>query len=357
MDERLDHRLLGISPPAWPSILARISEIDEFKGWWRGRFHPPPSYLRALRTKTIAVSAGSSVGIDWIGIPRREGPGGGSPGSPAAAGELRKSSTACYAHLLKAIFERHAAMPLSSELLFSLHSGLLCSSPEDRAHRGAYRSAPDRLAFLPRRSVEAIALRPEDPERIPEKMDALIAWTNRRLGAPAFHPLLVAAAFVLEFLAIRPFAAGNGRTSRLLTSLLLLRCGYSHLPYASLEKAIAERKAEYYLALRKSQVSIHLPRPDLGPWFLAFLDAMRSQGRELKAALAPRPAGGRLSRNQEGALALLDRHGEITNRLVAGELGLPRETAKQVLNRLVALNLLARVGAGRAARYRKVEPV
>src|SRR3989304_5981763 len=88
MDKRLDNRLPGISPTAWPALLARISEIDEFKGWWKGRFHPPPSYLGSLRKKTTALSARASVGIEWLGPPR----GGGGPASPppaASAGTKR----------------------------------------------------------------------------------------------------------------------------------------------------------------------------------------------------------------------------------------------------------------------------
>ena len=354
MNKRLDNRLPGISPPAWPALLARISEIDEFKGWWKGRFHPPPSYLGSLRKKTTVLSARASIGIDWVGLPR-----GGDAASalpPARAEELRRSSSASYAHLLNAVFDGHEKLPLSQETIFNFHGELLRTSPRDRAHRGAYRSLPDRYSFTPRQTVEAIALRPAAPDSIRGEMDALLRWTNFRLDSAAFHPLLVIAGFVLEFLAIRPFAGGNGRTSRLLTNLLLLRCGYTYLPYASLERIIAERKAEYYLALRKSQASLHLPRPDMGPWFLAFLDAMRTQARELTGALGALPPEGRLSGNQEGALALFERHREVTNRLVAGELGLSRETAKQVLTRLVSLNLLARFGAGRAVRYRKAEP-
>src|SRR3990172_8553255 len=93
MDKRLDNRLPGISPTAWPALLARISEIDEFKGWWKGRFHPPPSYLGSLRKKTTALSARASVGIEWLGLPR----GGDGPASalpPARAEELRQSSSA-----------------------------------------------------------------------------------------------------------------------------------------------------------------------------------------------------------------------------------------------------------------------
>lgn len=355
MNDRLDNRLPGISPPAWPVLLAGISEIDEFKGWWRGRFHPPPSYLGTLRRKTNSLSARASVGIEWVGLP-----GGGAGPAPAIsssrAEELRRSSAACYARLLKAVFDGHAEWPLTRKAILTFHADLLRYSPKDQAHRGAFRSLPDRSAFSPRQTVEAIALRPADPETIDGKMDALLRWTNSRLDSGAFHPLLVVAAFVLEFLAIRPFAAGNGRTSRLLTSLLLFRRGYTYLPYASIEKVIAERKAVYYLALRKSQASLHLPRPDMGPWFLAFVDAMRAQVRELAATLGPRPPEVRLSANQAGVLNLFDRAPEITNRLVAQELGLSRETAKQVLNRLVALGLLTRAGAGRAVRYRSAEP-
>jgi Fic family protein len=355
MDHRMDNRLAGVSPPAWPALLARISEIDEFKGWWRGRYSPPPSFLGGLRKKTISLSAKASVGIDWVGIPRaEEDPSLALP--PAGAEELRRASAARYAHLLKTVFDAHGRIPLSRETIFEFHAELLRYSPGDRLHRGAYRLLPDRSAYLPRRTIESIALRSADPDAIPGAMDALLRWTNSRMDSGGSHPLLVVAGFLLEFLAIRPFAAGNGRASRLLTHLLLLRTGYSYLPYAPLDTVIAERKAEYYLALRKSQSSLHLPRPDMGPWFLAFLDALRVHAGELRRALAPLPAEVRLSGKQEGALALFERHREITNRLVSAELGLPRETAKQVLNRLVALHLISRVGAGRAVRYRKAEP-
>ena len=352
MEKRLDGQLGAIFPSAWPAILSRISEIDELKGWWRGRFHPPPAYLSILRKKTTAISARASIGIDWVGLPlRRDELGPVEP--PARAEEVRRAWAASYALLLPTVFDGNAEMPLTLDLLLKFHADLLRYSPRDLAHRGMFRSTHDHSAFFRRKSVESIALRPSEPDSIEREMSNLFEWTKSRLGTAECHPLIVVACFVLEFLAIRPFAAGNGRTSRLLTNLLLMRCGYSYLPYASLEKVIAERKAEYYLALRKSQASRHLLRADMGPWLTAFLDAMRAQARELHGLMAQRPRMSRLSGNQSRVLALLDRHHEIANRLVAGELGLPRETAKQVLNRLVALNLLSRVGAGRAVRYRR----
>ncbi|NJD61376.1 MAG: Fic family protein [Deltaproteobacteria bacterium] len=355
MDHRLDNRLAGVSPPAWPGILARISEIDEFKGWWRGRHSPPPSYLGGLRKKSVALSAAASLGVGWTGLPRPVGDtASGLP--PALSERLRRASAARYAHLVNAVFDGPGKIPLSRETILGFHAELMRYAPGDPALRGAWRSLHDRSEYLPRHTAESIALRPAAPESIPSAMDALLRWTTTRLDSGGAHPLLVTACFLLVFLAIRPFASGNGRTSRLLTQLLLLRGGYGYLPYASLDKVIAERKVEYYLALRKSQSSLHLPRPDMGPWFLAFLEALRLQARELRQALAPLPAESRLSGKQEGALALFGRHREITNRLVSAELGIPRETAKQVLNRLVALHLVSRAGAGRAVRYRKAEP-
>jgi Fic family protein len=183
-------------------------------------------------------------------------------------------------------------------------------------------------------------------------MEVLTAWLLSRIGGAEFHPLLVAAAYLLEFLAIRPFEEGNGRVSRLLTNLLLLRCGHVYIPYASLEGAIVARWEEYYLALRRSQATRNLPRPDISPWLLAFLDPLASQQRAAEEAVRRLPREGSLSGNQLAVMAIAARDGEVTNRRAAAELSLPRETAKQTLNRLVARGALERLGSGRATRYR-----
>ncbi len=350
--ERLDSRLRAVSPNAWPGLLSRISEIDECKGFWAGRTPAAGALLATLPRKVVAESAGSSIRIGWSGMPRvpappdsrrRTSPPAGAPASPAAA----------YARLLKEVFQGYPGMPLTAELVLRLHAGILPASPGDPPRRDSWRIAPDRSLLLPQRGMEAITLRPSNPENIPAEMGNLIAWANSRLDSGGFHPLVVVAGFLLEFHAIRPFAGGNGRTSRLLTNLLLLRRGYAYMPYASLEKAIEERRAEYYLALRKSQSTRNLANPDMTPWLAAFLDTLRSQARGLRRLLEETPPGSRLSANQAAVLELAGRHGEVTNRLAAGTLGLPRETAKQVLNRLLSLNLLERSGSGRATRYRK----
>ena len=335
MDDRLDARMKELPAAAVHGIIARIAEIEEFKGWWTGRDLPSPAVLGRLKKRVVAVSADTAAR-----------PGRGEVPEPSRA--------AGYAEVLRAVFDGHAEMTFGEDLVLRLHARLLKYSSPDRGQRGTYKTAPDRDAAPPRRGMEAVALRPTDPLLTPREMRAAVEWAAARLASPAFHPLLVNAGFILEFLAIRPFADGNGRLSRILTNLLLLKSGYTFVSYASLEKAIADRRTEYYLALRRSQAHRNLPRPDISAWLSAFLDAICAQTRELRETIAGRPADSLLSENQLAALDLLRRNREVTNRLVCRELGIPRDTAKQVLARLVALNMIRRAGSGRAARYGKL---
>ncbi|HEX9205439.1 MAG TPA: Fic family protein [Candidatus Deferrimicrobiaceae bacterium] len=266
--------------------------------------------------------------------------------APAAAAE------AGYAEALRAVFDGHEAMAPGEREILALHGRVFRNAAPAGQPAGRYKTSAAPAGIERRWVTEPVALRPPGPLLVPAQMEALTAWLSSRISGTEFHPLLVAAAYLLEFLAIRPFAAGNGRVSRLLTNLLLLRCGHAYIPYGSLEGAIAARWEEYYLALRRSQATRNLPRPDISPWMVAFLDALESQQRMAGEAVRRLPREGRLSGNQLAVLAVAARDGEVTNRRAAAELTLSRETVKQTLNRLVALGALQRLGAGRATRYR-----
>lgn len=330
-------------------LIAAISEIDQFNGWWRGR-NLSHFMTQHLQKRVVKVSALASTRI------------GAPPPAPRpfqagrfAGREARDGATVTgYAEVLRAVFDGHSSMQFGPDLILQLHARLLRYSQKDQSHRGKYRTAFDQHRSYLHKKMEPLAFRSTDPDLTPRAMALAAEWATARIDSGAFHPLLVVAGFVLEFLAIRPFADGNGRLSRILTNLLLLRCGYAYVPYGSLEKVVAEHWSEYYVALRHSQASAHLPHPDITPWLSVFLETLRLHTRELRDVLGARPDDSVLSHNQLGVVHLLERHEELTNRLVCRELDLSRETAKQVLNRLVALNMLRRVGAGRAVRYRKV---
>jgi Fic family protein len=354
MEEVLDARLREIKPAAFHDLITAIAEIDEFKGWFQGRSLSDVSMLHRLNQQVVKISAAASLRI-----------GGGERVRNDVSRQWRVNSgirkpdprdaahVAGYAELLQAVFHGYHHMQLEEDLILQFHSRVLKYSHADQLQRGKYKTISDSSRSYLDRKMEPLALRATDPDLAPQAVAAATAWTASRLGASEFHPLLVIASFILEFLAIRPFTHGNGRVSRILTNLLLLQRDYVHAQYVSLDDIIAERWAEYYLALRRSQANASLPRPDITSWLAAFLETLQTQTRQLKALLA-RDADTRvLSANQLRVLNLLERSGEITNRLLRDELGMPKDTAKQVLNRLTALNLVQRRGAGRAVTYRK----
>jgi len=100
------------------------------------------------------------------------------------------------------------------------------------------------------------------PFSTPGQMSVLIAWTAKALSDQVVHPLIIIAVFIVSFLAIHPLQDGNGRLSRVLTTLLLLRSGYAYVPYSSPESVVEQTKERYYIALRQTQGTIRTDKPD-----------------------------------------------------------------------------------------------
>ena len=166
------------------------------------------------------------------------------------------------------------------------------------------------------------------------------------------HRLLIIAGFVVRFLAIHPFQDGNGRLSRILTSLLLLRSGYQYVPYASLESVIEENKDLYYAALRKTQVTLKEERTDWEPWVLFFLRCLKEQKDNLSKKLErERILADTLPQLSLSILALLREHDRLTisdlERLTGGN----KNTLKVRLRELITSQHITRQGKARATWY------
>ena len=113
-------------------------------------------------------------------------------------------------------------------------------------------------------------------------MAELVDWVTQERDTAHLHPLLIIAVFVVVFLEIHPFQDGNGRLSRVLTTLLLIKAGYAYVPYVSMEGVIEANQEGYYLALRQTQGTIRTEAPDWQPWLMFFLRSLSEQVRRLE---------------------------------------------------------------------------
>jgi Fic family protein len=175
---------------------------------------------------------------------------------------------------------------------------------------------------------------------------------NQEREAARLHPLLIIAICVVVFLEIHPFQDGNGRLSRVLTTLLLLQAGYAYVPYSSLESVIEQSKEAYYLALRQTQRTIRTESPNWQPWLEFFLRSLSEQVRRLekkvereKFVLAAMPE------LQLQIVEFAREHGRVTIGQAIKLTGASRNTLKQHFRALVERGTLNRHGSGRGVWY------
>jgi Fic family protein len=253
---------------------------------------------------------------------------------------------------MDAVFDVHAEIPLTENYIKQLHAMLLRHSTKDERHRGEYKKLPNNVESLGAdgKSVGVI-FQTASPFDTPFKMQELVAWTRETMTDRAWHPLIVVGLFVVVFLEIHPFQDGNGRLSRVLTTLLLLQAGYGYAAYSSLESVIEANKESYYLGLRRTQGTLTRNDPDFEPWLLFFLRSLKKQRDRLAEKIAREPVAEGLHPDAIKILEDVRRSGRITTGDAEKLTGAPRPTVKTRLGELVKRGLLVRRGQGRGSWY------
>lgn len=336
-----------------PEILSLIAELDEFKGAWRALGTLAPDRLSALRRVATIESVGSSTRIEGAKLSDKK------VADLLSDIEIRRFDTrdeqevAGYAEVMETVFNHADAIPLTENHIKQLHRDLLIHSNKDQRHRGAYKTSPnDVVAFDPDGQQIGVVFETATPFDTPRLMTELVTWTRTALDEGTLHPLLVIAIFTVVFLEIHPFQDGNGRLSRILTTLLLLRSGYAYVPYSSLESVIEQTKNGYYTALRQTQGTIRSEAPDWHPWTLYFLRSLREQKRRLERKLQrERLLASVLPPLSAQILELAAQHGRLTVRQIAGMTGANRNTIKKHVQALVAARHLRQHGVGKGTWY------
>lgn len=336
-----------------PELLALLSEIDEFKGAWRALGTLAPERLNALRRVATIESIGSSTRIEGSKLTDREVEQLLARLEIKSFASRDEQEVAGYAEVTETVFHGWTDIPITENHIRQLHRDLLRYSEKDERHRGDYKTVSNNVgAFDESGRMIGIVFETASPFDTPRRMAELVAWLNEARELKRLHPLLIVAVFTVVFLEVHPFQDGNGRLSRVLTTLLLLQAGYAYVPYSSLESVIEHSKEGYYLALRQTQGTIRSDAPNWQPWLSFFLRALQQQVRRLavkvereKIALAALP---------ELAVVILDYardHGRVTMGAMIQATGASRNTLKEHFRKLVEKRLLAQHGGGRSTWY------
>ncbi len=330
-------------------MLRLIAEIDEFKGEWKAVGNLAPDRLDALKKIATIESVGSSTRIEGVKFTDQEVKAllaGLDIGSFRSRDE---EEVAGYAEAMNLIFESHEEIPITENHIKQLHRILLKFSSKDVRHRGEYKKLPNHVeAFDQNGKSLGVIFETASPFDAPARMEALVNWTQRHLETGELHPLLVIAVFVVHFLAIHPFQDGNGRLSRILTTLLLLQSGYAYVPYSSLESIIEQNKEGYYLALRKAQRSLDA---DLYAWLLFLLTCLKKQKDNLSRKIEQERLMQRLPDLSARILEIVKEHGQVTISEIYAISRANRNTIKVRLRELVAEGYLLKQGQGKGTRY------
>jgi len=339
-----------------PQILSLIAEIDEFKGAWRALGTLAPDRLSALRRVATIESIGSSTRIEGSKLSDSDVERLLSNIEVRHFATRDEQEVAGYADVMETIFASFGAITPTENHIRQLHRDLLAHSNKDARHRGNYKTNTNHVVAFDADGKEVgVVFETATPFDTPRLMAELVEWLNEALDSKHLHPLLVIAIFTVVFLEIHPFQDGNGRLSRVLTTLLLLRSGYAYVPYSSLESVIEASKEGYYLGLRRTQGTIRSEAPAWQPWIVYFLQSLRQQKTQLEAKIArERLMVERLPELAVQILELAKAHGRITNGQIVDVTGANRNTVKKHLQMLVSANHLVQRGSGKATWYSRV---
>ena len=353
MDEYMDAALNTSSLKITNEILGLIAEIDEFKGTWRAIGRIAPERLSSLRRVATIESIGSSTRIEGAKLSDRKVEQLLTNIEIKSFATRDEQEVAGYADAMEIVFANWEAIDFTENHIKQFHRDLLKYSDKDERHRGEYKMLPNHVeAFSPDGKSLGVVFETAPPFDVPRLMGELIGWTRTSLDQGDIHPLLVIAIFVVVFLEIHPFQDGNGRLSRILTTLLLLRAGYAYVPYGSLESVIEQSKEAYYLALRQTQGTIRTGAPDWQPWVVYFLKALQQQKNRLEKKIErERVILGDLPDLSVQILEVAREHGRVTISEAAKATGASRNTIKDHIKALTEKGHLARHGAGRGTWY------
>ena len=347
---RFDKRLNNLPTEIWN----KIAQIDELKGQWIAGAKLSPQVLGRLKRSVLVTSTGASTRIEGARLSDADVEKLMRGISLQKFSNRDKQEVKGYFELLRNVFDAWEHIRFSESAIKHFHKELLKFVEKDEGHRGEYKKKENKVVMADSSGKPVGTLFDTTPAYLtPKEMLELVEWTQNAVKEKRYHPHLIAANFVVEFLNIHPFEDGNGRLSRILTNLFLLKEGYLYMPYVSHEKLVEDNKPEYYLALRKSQKTFKSKHENIAPWLEFFLSVFLQQSKMAVDLLSAENIEKLLSPKQLAVWQYLQTVGEATPLEISKKAKVARPTVNQALDKLLSFKKIERLGLGRSTRYRK----
>lgn len=336
----------------YQKIMQKLSIIDTFKGSWNSVEHKESRYLKELRKIATIESIGSSTRIEGATLTDEEVEKLLKSVKINKLDSREEQEVIGYYEALQVILDNYEEITLSERYIHQLHGILMKYSTKDQNHKGQYKQLSNKVVANYPNGSQKVIFRTTEPHLTAPEMQSLLEWTNKVLENQLMPPVMAAAVFVYEFLSIHPYQDGNGRLSRLLTTLILLKYGYKFIQYVSFEHVIEERKEEYYRALMEGQKDRYNGKEQIGQWVNYFLDSLIVLTKRLEAKYETySKLKTALNERQQKVLEFMKANKTARIGDLGQEMAYSRNTLKKDLQYLVKEGLLLMTGSGRGTLY------
>ncbi len=328
-------------------LIKLISEIDRFDANWTAIERKEGQSLKELKNIATVRSVGASNRIEGNKMSDEEVDVLLQKIDITKLTDRDAQEVVGYFEVMDLISESFENINLIESHIKSLHNILLKYSVKDQWHKGNFKSHSNAVeASFPDGTKQIIFQTTEAGFATEDAIRHLINWYNIENEV---HPLIKIAAFVYDFLSVHPFQDGNGRLSRLISTLLLLKNGYKWIQYVSFEHEIENRKNEYYQVLRSCQAQ--RPNEDITEWTNYFLSCLSNIQLQLLNKLDKSGRETQLSPKEKIIYTIIQNRPHIQSGEIAEKLAIPSPTVKRILTTLIKKDMIEKQGIGRNVRY------
>lgn len=331
----------------WDSeILGLVAQIHEYKGKQTLFLKQKPAMLEKLVEIAKIQSTESSNKIEGIvTTATRIKQLCNKKTTPRNRDEEEISG---YRDALAVIHESYEYIPIKPAYVLQLHQVLYRYSQRDIG--GRFKNTQNFIAEVRESGEQIVRFMPLDPFETPMAIEAICESFNREIDTCEIDPLILIPAFIIDFLCIHPFNDGNGRMSRLLTTLLLYRAGYVVGKYVSLESKIEKTKMNYYEALEKSDINWNTAENDITAFIKYILGMVLSAYRDFEERVSI--VEGKVSSLDLVRNAVNNTLGKFTKSDIMERVpSIGKTSVENALKALVQEDVIGKEGKGKATFY------